>query len=598
MVSLAAKHRAPRTNQFKKKLPSFGRSLALAFILYIATFSTSIVTASAQTISQKTFGPCSPASVNATLTLNCVVIPVRDLIAALEEREQYLSKQAARGNDEAKREADFLRRKLADPDALYRGFLTAATKHIQQLNSLQQKVGLELVRDAAAGKQDAPQKIILALSDDSQATVSYVLSLGELLEAQGDFTGARAAYEKARQLMPFNGAILRKYANLLYEFGRATESIEILQEVLKKNETEDKLTNADLAWVYDGLGESLQGVGKLDAATEQFRFARQVAGPALKDGSLSKTDYGSILNDSAGPAIRRRDFITAERYLCSAVSEFITALGESNRTTINAELNLTVVWREMGNFGDAKTGIRLVEKNAVALGTKDPYKGYIPLILAQLEFALRNYNAATTALDTAYSRLNPQYQQFGAHAQRVGRIFQIRSRIAYWNSSLSEAISLAKLANRFFDEAYRANSFDELTVNFGLILSLVETHNAALASEYLAKFRTGLERLRLDHGEAWLAYERYLNGAVAMAKVTNTTNAADMESALVTLFGIEKTSNGYDLLTDDAIVHFLRTRGAKTVTPALVADYRARKKAMTAVITSRLKSFKNCTSVQ
>jgi tetratricopeptide (TPR) repeat protein len=186
-------------------------------------------------------------------------------------------------------------------------------------------VGFSLVREAAVGRQDAPKKIIDVLSGKEgspEMAVSYVISLGDILQAQGNLLAARTTYEEAIRTMPQNGAILRKYANLLIETGRTSQAIAMLEAALKTDETQQRFTNVDLAYIYSALGEAFQGVGKLDIANDRFRIAKQLGRVAAKEGSLDKAQYASILNDSAGAAIRSRDLRGAQESLCAARANY------------------------------------------------------------------------------------------------------------------------------------------------------------------------------------------------------------------------------------------------------------------------------------
>jgi tetratricopeptide (TPR) repeat protein len=576
-------------------MPKVGLGVTSWFVVLLSIGTEAL----SQGISQKTLGPCSPAIANTagSVTVNCIFISMPEFVEYLQQNERDLRKEGDKGNLEAMRMAQFFRKKLANPEEAYVDYSEASRAYLKRLDTVQDKVGATLVRDAASGKPDAPQKIISSLANaGSPDVVAFALSLGDLLQAQGDLVGARTAYEQARLIAPTNGALLRRYSNLLCEFGKATEAIAMLETVLEKNEGQSKLANSDLAWIYAALGEALQNIGNLDLAEERFRFAKQLAGLAINDGAFNKTDFAWILNDSAGPAIRKKNFAAAEESLCRAVAAFSPALGVKHRDTIGAELNLTTVWREMGRWGDARASLEVIFPNVLALGSNDPLRGYFQLNLAQVEVFLSRDAAAKEALDAAYSFFWPRHEQFGAHSQRLGRIFHFRALMAFRNSDLSEAAAQARRAASLFTEAYGPESFDELTVDFLAILSFAELGDSNSASSLLTKFRQGMTRRRIDQDQTWISYLALLEASLEKDRSKRAAAQATIASALKSLFAIENTSNGYDPLADAGIFHVLRrdNQQSKRVTPSMVREFRLTHGARVAITTSSSKVLDKC----
>jgi tetratricopeptide (TPR) repeat protein len=528
--------------------------------------------AASQVVTQKTLGPCSPAIANVAgpVVVNCVVISLKGYYEFLQQQEQELR---AKGDPKDLEIAETIRRKLENPEEAYVVFAAAAQAYLKQLDAAEGKVGPALVREAAVGNEAAPGKILGALSaaQDSAGVLAFTLSLGDLLESQGNIRGAISAYEQALLSMPTNGALLRRYSALLIEVGKLSDSIKMLEKVLADDEKESKLSAGDLALVYDALGEGYQSIGNLDAADDRFKFAIQSGGRAAKDGSINRIDFASILNDSAGVSIRKKDLGRAEENLCRAVQEFSSSLGFDHRSTIGAELNLTTVWRELGQWGDARFGLVSLQDRIANLPTEDPLRAYLPILSAQTDFFLGQDERAKTSLNSAFLFLQPSYLQLGAHAQRLGRILHFRSLINFRAFDLQSSISDGQAAVQYFKMAYGERSFDEITLDFWIALSSVESHNLISARALISNFHSGMTKLRIDQDRSWQAYESFLG-----ASTQDFSKSDEVESSLLALISIERESQEYDPLIDGGIVHVLRMKDPKLtgVTPSMIRNYR------------------------
>jgi lipopolysaccharide biosynthesis regulator YciM len=532
------------------------------------------------------------------VTVNCIFITFDQFTDHLTKRATERAQQGQKGDTEASREATFIYNLLKNPEDAYQIFAERARSYTQDLNRVAGTMETDVVKDAATGKNQGPQRALAALNESNvgaAAVASFALKVAELLEAQGDLAGARTALEQALQRSPTNGALLRRYAVVLFETGKSAAAITKLTDVIDRNETNNTLSSADLAWIHTALGQVLQGIGNLDAANERFRSARQMAGLALREGSFSRADLGWVLNDSAGASIRRNELKRAEESLCRAIDEFKAELGSIHRATLIAELNLSVVWRRMGRWGDARALAEQLRARISSEPALVQLHGYLTLIVAQAEFYLGLGDQAAKSLDSAEAYFSPLYNQTGAHAQRLGRIKDFRAHLAFWNEDWNEAIDQTRAAKKLFAEAYGVASFDGLSMEFWELLGLVELRSFDLAKASLEQFRSDLRQLRLDQDRTWLAYARLLEAFLKSETGDTRAVRSEIELTLATLFEIERSSESYETLADGAIYRMLRlgAGSANKIGFGDVRDYRLARGARTALLEATNVDCKN-----
>ncbi|WP_205610142.1 hypothetical protein, partial [Myxococcus sp. CA018] len=131
---------------------------------------------------------------------------------------------------------------------------------------------------------------------------------------------------------------------------------------------------------------------------------------------MSTADLASISNDLSGAEIRSRRFKQAEISLCESVKLFKASLGYNNRATLNAELNLTVIWRERGLWAESRSRLLELAGRFKNINNQDPLNGYLLLLTAQVSALLNNFESASVMLDDVDKFFSPSYSQFGAHA--------------------------------------------------------------------------------------------------------------------------------------------------------------------------------------
>ncbi|MGY2843421.1 tetratricopeptide (TPR) repeat protein [Bradyrhizobium sp. USDA 4509] len=516
----------------------------------------------AQTINQRTYGPCSQAiaAVDGPVNIkqNCVLISFTEFVDNYRKTESELRQRGMAGDVDALTQANALRRKLDDPDELYAAFATAARKYLGELDAIENDIGFGTVREAAVGKAGAQKTIIdgLASKGKTMTALSYVVRLGELLEAQGNLSGAATVYDEAIRTLPPSGEILRRNASVLIELSKTSSAIAMLEAALKTDDKQQKLTPADLANIYSALGEAYQDIGKLDTAIDRFRMAKQLARSAVRDGSLAQVQYASILNDSAGPAIRSGNFSEAQESLCAALASYKSS-NSNERDAITSELNLAVVLRELGRWGDAKLVLQHTINRIAQLPSNDPFRGFLPLFAGILDYLSGDDAAAFNHLQEAQDFFEPAYKQSRAYSLRLGRIYDIRGRIRYRNGDLAGAASAFAEAGRLFEGALGDTSIDGSIVNFWSALVALEAQDTKAGEANSKSFENAVSKLNLSDGP-WQSYREFLGEAAQIATYADKQRPAKLENALDALFHLEQSSGAYDITTDAAIIFLLR----------------------------------------
>lgn len=514
------------------------------------------------TIDQRTYGPCSQAiaAINGPVNIkqNCILISFKEFVDNYRKTESELRERGIAGDLEALNHANALRRKLDDPDELYAGFAAAARKYLGELDAVENDVGFETVREAAVGKPGAPKSIIdgLASKGKTMTALSYVVRLGELLEAQGNLPGAVTVYDEAIRTLPPSGEILRRKASVFIELSKASNAIAMLEAALKTDDKQQKLTPADLAHIYSALGEAYQDIGKLDTSIDRFRMAKQLARSAVRDGSLTQVQYASILNDSAGPAIRSRNFTEAQESLCVALASFQSS-NANERAAITSELNLAVVLRELGRWGDAKLVLQHTIHRIAQLPSIDPFHGFLPLFAGILDYLSGDDAATFNHLQEAQNFFEPAYKQSRAYSLRLGRIYDIRGRVSYRNGDLAGASSAFASAGRYFNEALGDTSIDGSIVIFWTALVAFEAQDKMAAEANSKNFENIVGKLNLTDGP-WPSYQEFLGEATKRLTEADKQRPTKLESILDALLHLEHASGAYDTTTDAAIIFLLR----------------------------------------
>lgn len=516
----------------------------------------------AQTIDQRTYGPCSQAiaAIDGPVNIkqNCILISFKEFVDNYRITENELRQRGIAGDVDALNQANALRRKLDDPDELYAGFATVARKYLGELDAVENDVGFETVREAAVGKPGAQKTIIdgLASKGKTMTALSYVVRLGELLEAQGNLPGAVTVYDEAIRTLPPSGEILRRKASVFIELSKASNAIAMLEAALKTDDKQQKLTSADLAHIYSALGEAYQDIGKLDTSIDRFRMAKQLARSAVRDGSLTQVQYASILNDSAGPAIRSRNFTEAQESLCAALASYQSS-NANERAAITSELNLAVVLRELGRWGDAKFVLQHTIYRIAQLPSSDPFHGFLPLFAGILDYLSGDDTATFNHLQEAQDFFEPAYKQSRAYSLRLGRIYDIRGRVSYRNGNLAGASSAFASAGRYFNEALGDTSIDGSIVNFWTALVAFEAQDKMAAEANSKNFENIVGKLNLSDGP-WPSYREFLGEAAQLLTDADKQRPTKLESILDALLHLEQASGAYDTTTDAAIIFLLR----------------------------------------
>src|SRR6266481_2032006 len=143
-----------------------------------ALVSLKVASEPAGQINLKTLGPCSPATVYATnVTNNCIVVVFYDYL-------EFVKRNATSSDNSGDETGTLARHKLASPEESYLNYLQAGRVFLKELLRVSGTLDEQLIRDAAGGTNDGPQRALTSLvqSGANQTDVTeFTVSLGDLL---------------------------------------------------------------------------------------------------------------------------------------------------------------------------------------------------------------------------------------------------------------------------------------------------------------------------------------------------------------------------------------------------------------------------------
>ena len=537
-----------------------------------------------QQLEQRSVGPCSPnIGVNTgSVNLGCVIIDVSSYLFYLEQRRKELT---ASGKTESPEYRD-TKEKLLEPEQAYAQFVRAAQAYVLAVGSARGIATVPTIKDALTGSRTAQEAINTQLSDagrngtaDAQNAAQYALAFGNLLMSTGEISGAREIFRSALETSPTNGRLIHGLADAMYESGDAQASISFLNSTL--SQTPGAFSKGDLAQIYDALGQALQGVGRLDGAADALRSAREAAEQGVKDGSSTHLALAGILNDSAGPAIRLRQFEAARSLLCQSWKEFKLFSGPASREIINVELNLSALYREIGKLGFSKTVLEISQAKLTTLAPRDPLIGYFALQAAQTYFLFGDTNEFRAMLEKARSFFEPSYLQRGQYPQRIARVYQYQALNAIIDGNWTAAFNKLSYARLAFSKAYGSTSYDDLALLFWTAYLQNHLGKREALGQTVEQFKKNIRILKISD-PIWEGIASVLDIIATSQTMSKSAGESRLSKELSDLLAEEARLGSYVLLIDGSIRLLLeRSNPTRRATPALIEAYRTHIRART-----------------
>jgi tetratricopeptide (TPR) repeat protein len=329
-----------------------------------------------------------------------------------------------------------------------------------------------------------------------RAPVLY--SCARYLGAQGAVELAQSAFEDAVRADPTDGTIAAEFALFLTDLGDPGRANEVLQAALGQIKEEQPNGLRDLANVWRGLGLLQANLGVLNQSEQAFRKAVTYIDKAVNQRQALVEEAASIRNDSSAIALRRRNLLEAKRLLCGAIELRSPGQVTFDDAIAASQLNLSSVFREQGEIGSAEYILTELKPKVESFSeARDEIRGDINILIAQLWIYRHDHVRAEEFLRLAETFFAGEYQRTGNHAQRLGRIAQLRQLGSYFDQQWEAVAANGLLARTYFSKASaRRFAFDHLDVEFINVVSLSSQNDwvgAENALSNLEKVIAGLE---------------------------------------------------------------------------------------------------------
>ncbi|MBK9709777.1 MAG: tetratricopeptide repeat protein [Kouleothrix sp.] len=222
-------------------------------------------------------------------------------------------------------------------------------------------------------------------------TAALCNELGYMLQAQGDYGGARPYFERALQICeqvlgvtnPDTATSLNNLGYLIQAMGDYGGARPYYERALAISETVLGGEHPDTATSLNNLGYLLQAQGDYAAARPYYERAlainEQVLGPTHPATALSLNNLGSLLKTQG-------EYVAARPYFERALQIRRQALGSSHPTTAQSLNNLGALLQATGDYGGARRYFeRALAIYETVLGTEHPNTRIVRENLSALE---------------------------------------------------------------------------------------------------------------------------------------------------------------------------------------------------------------------